>query len=103
MAQELHSNEFWKKKAYHALKIRDTNKNGKISKADFDLIVQRYRKMGAPEGHLKQLADEFERHVEFIGGTSKGCPDEQHVLVLVVNNIIVLGAAKAAFHGVLLI
>ena len=55
----MHSNEFWKKKASRAIQVRDTNKDGRISKADFDLVVQRYREMGASKEHLKKMDDYF--------------------------------------------
>ena len=59
MAEGLQSNEFWRKKANRAIQVRDTNKDGRISKADFDLVVQRYREMGASEEHLKKMDDYF--------------------------------------------
>ncbi len=56
MADNLHSNEFWKK-TYRAMQVRDTNRDGFISKADFDLYAQRYKEMGAPEEHIRKMND----------------------------------------------
>ncbi len=62
MAEDLTLNEFWKKKVYRAIRVRDANKDGYISKADFELIVQRYKDIGAPEEHLKKLDKVFTAH-----------------------------------------
>ena len=73
MAEGLHSNEFWKKKAYRAIQVRDTNKDGCISKADFDLVVERYREMGVSEKHLQKLEDHFAKKCAkfgMVGGAS---------------------------------
>ena len=53
--KELQSNEFWRKKFWTALKIADTDRDGKITKLDFTLIIERYKDIGAPEEHLKKL------------------------------------------------
>ena len=41
--QHLRDNPFWKKKFDKAVRVHDTNKNGYISRADFDLVVTRYK------------------------------------------------------------
>ncbi len=52
---DLQSNEFWKKKFWSALKVRDTDGDGVISAFDFKLILLRYKDMDAPEEHLEKL------------------------------------------------
>ena len=51
----LAKNEFWMRKLRTEARVRDTNKDGFVSKADFDIVLQRYKAMGTPEGHLKKL------------------------------------------------
>ena len=41
---ELKKSEFWKKKFRRAVETRDTDKNGSITRSDFDLVVERYKK-----------------------------------------------------------
>lgn len=53
--KEVVKSEFWKKKLMTAMKIRDANKDGFISKADFQLIIQRYKQTGVSEEHLQML------------------------------------------------
>ena len=52
---ELKSNDFWMKKIHRCLETMDTNKDGYISRADFEVMVQRYKDLGAPESHLERL------------------------------------------------
>lgn len=49
------------------MKIRDTTKDGFISKEDFDLVVERYREMGAPETHLKKMVGYFDHTCKQFG------------------------------------
>ncbi len=53
--EELRKSEFWRRKIYTLMKIRDTNRDGKISMADYKLVIQRYRDMGASEEHLEKM------------------------------------------------
>ena len=62
--EELRKNEFFKKKIQRAVEVFDTNKNGRITLADYDLIVKNYKDLGISEEHLeivkkvmKQLSD----------------------------------------------
>ena len=57
--KELQSNEFWKKKMWAAMKVRDTDGDGFITSSDFKLVVQRYKDMGASEEHLGKLQKGF--------------------------------------------
>ena len=61
MAVDLQSSEFWKKKAHRAIRVRDTNRDGTISKEDFDMVIEHYRDMGTSEEHLKKLSDSFSK------------------------------------------
>ena len=40
---ELTKSEFWKKKFRRAVETRDADKNGVITRSDFDLVVERYK------------------------------------------------------------
>ena len=52
---ELIKNEFWKRKIYTVMKVRDADKDGLISKADYELLYQGYKDMGASAEDLKRL------------------------------------------------
>ena len=51
----------WKKKLRHAFNKRDVNKDGFISRADFDLVVSHYQDMGSSNEHTKKLKDTFNK------------------------------------------
>lgn len=55
-SKDLEKNDFWNKKFRHAVKVRDVDKDGLISRSDFQMIVERYKEMGTPEDHLKKLS-----------------------------------------------
>ena len=57
--EELVKNEFWLKKLMMAMSVVDANKDGFISKADFDLVIERYHKMGSSEEHLERLKEAY--------------------------------------------
>ncbi len=57
--EDLTKNEFWRRKYHTFMTIRDTNKDGMISKADYTLIIQRYKDMGVSEKHLQKLEKNF--------------------------------------------
>lgn len=42
------------------MEVQDTNKDGLIQRADFDLILQRFKEMGASEKSLKEVKGTFE-------------------------------------------
>ena len=56
---ELSKNEFWRKKVYKTMAVRDTDRDGFITRYDFRLIIQRYREMGSPEKPLQELSDTY--------------------------------------------
>ena len=41
---ELKKSEFWRKKFRRAVEVRDTDKNGSISRSDFEMLVEHYKK-----------------------------------------------------------
>ena len=41
----LRQNDYWKKKFRRAVQVRDTNQNGFITRADFELLVNRCKKL----------------------------------------------------------
>lgn len=45
-SKELTNNDFWNKKFRHAVSVRDVDKDGFITRSDFQIVVQRYRDMG---------------------------------------------------------
>ena len=53
----LSKSEFWKKKMKKAVSTGDANKDGFISREDFELVLERYRKFGSSkEEHLEKLS-----------------------------------------------
>ena len=44
-----------------AVEIRDVNKDGCISREDFDIIVKRYKDAGASPEHVKKHQESFEK------------------------------------------
>lgn len=64
---DLEKNELWRKKIFTALKARDVNKDGFISNADFDMIIQRYKDMGISESHSKKLHSHYNELCKILG------------------------------------
>ena len=56
---ELHNNDFWMRKYCTITKIQDSNNDGLLSRADYKLVIQRYKEMGASEDHLKTLEKNY--------------------------------------------
>ena len=54
---KLRESEFWNKKMDRVVRVHDTDKSGDISRADFVLVVERYKKLGTstPE-HLELMS-----------------------------------------------
>ena len=53
--KDLRENDFWKKKFLRCLETLDVNKDGFISREDFETIVKRYKELGAPDSHIEKL------------------------------------------------
>ncbi len=72
-AEEFWKNALWKKKMQRELKIRDLDGDGFVSKADYDLVIQRYRELGAPEKRLEKMTQLLARVMKSMGidGTTK--------------------------------
>ncbi len=68
----LRQSDFWKKKFHTAVTSTDVDKDGYISRADFDLIVKRYKEAGSTPEHIKKLQDSFEKLYEIWGMTEEG-------------------------------
>ncbi len=67
-ANELRESEFYRKKLRRATEMRDINRDGTISRHDFELIVQRYKDLiGVPEEQLKDIRLMFLQYCDFIG------------------------------------
>ena len=67
--EKLSENEFYRKKLRLAVKARDTDKDGKITLKDFQLIVQRHKEQGVPEKHLKALRNACNKFCNTVGLT----------------------------------
>ena len=64
---KLRQSEFWRKKFRRAVEVRDTDKSGYISRADFELILERYRKVdtSTPE-HLEKLSNSLSKFCDVL-------------------------------------
>ena len=64
----LRDSPFWRKKFAHATKVRDANKDGWISRDDFDLIVTRYKALPeANQSHAETLTAAMDSLCKAIG------------------------------------
>lgn len=61
MEKQLLENPFWNKKLDRALKIRDVDKDGVISRSDFELTLKRFSQV---EGISQERLATYRRHVE---------------------------------------
>ena len=66
MAVDLNKNEFYIKKMMKECKARDANKDGFISRDDYEIITQRYKDLGMPDQQVKKLSDHFAKFMEVI-------------------------------------
>lgn len=57
---DLQGSEFYRKKFQRAMEVRDANKDGYIQRADFMLVTERYKELGASDEHLKKIVSAFE-------------------------------------------
>jgi Ca2+-binding EF-hand superfamily protein len=65
---KLSKSDFWKKKVQRAVVTRDTDKSGFISRKDFVLVVERYRKLAnSTEEKLKALLETMLRMCDKMG------------------------------------
>ena len=58
---------FFRKKIRRAVEVFDTNKNGLISLADYDLVIQRYKDLGISEKHLELVKGVFKQLSDTMG------------------------------------
>ncbi|CAB3982222.1 sarcoplasmic calcium-binding [Paramuricea clavata] len=54
---ELRTNEFYLKKLYRSAQVTDADKDGVITRADYDLMIKRYNELGMPEENKQELSD----------------------------------------------
>ena len=65
---ELRKNPFWKVKVRKAVSIRDADKSGTISKRDFEIIVERYKKFNTSRPDtLEKLSKNFSVYCDDFG------------------------------------
>ena len=69
MDPKLYENEFYRKKLRRAVEVRDADKNGLITRLDFELVVQRHKDLGAPEEHIKRITVEVNKFCNSVGLT----------------------------------
>ena len=53
---ELRKSEFWRKKFRKAVETRDADKNGYISRSDFQLVLERYQKLSETTAELQHFS-----------------------------------------------
>ena len=58
--KDLVKNDFWRKKMLAIFRVRDVNKDGFLSRADFKITIQCYKDLGSSEEHLKKLDTQFD-------------------------------------------
>jgi len=66
-AAELAKSDFWEKKIRAVHKVRDVDKDGFITRADYMIIIQRYRDMGSSQEHLERLKHVFDALCNSLG------------------------------------
>lgn len=52
---ELAKNEFWRRKMLTVCSTHDLNRDYHISRADYTIILHRYKQLGASDQHLKKM------------------------------------------------
>ena len=67
--EKLSENAFYRKKLRRAVEARDADKNGLITRADFEKTIQRHRDLGVPEEHLKIVRAMFSKLCDTLGLT----------------------------------
>ena len=56
---KLRESEFWNKKLDRFVRVQDTDKSGYISRADFDLILERYKKLGTSSSKQFEMYSKY--------------------------------------------
>ena len=65
---ELKKSEFWRKKFLRAVESRDADKNGSITRSDFELVVERYKKIaGGTTDKIEKLSKAMSSFCDEIG------------------------------------
>ena len=63
----IQDNEFWRKKIQRFMEVRDSNKDGLLTRADFELVIQRYKELGASEEQLEKISTCFREAYNQVG------------------------------------
>ena len=67
---KLRKNDFWRKKFRRGIEVHDTDKSGDISRADFEIVVNRYGKLStATPQYLEKLSESFMKFADMLGFT----------------------------------
>jgi Ca2+-binding EF-hand superfamily protein len=64
---QLQESEFWRKKFHRYMVVRDANKDGRIDRADYRLVVQRYKDLNVSAEHLKKISSAFGKAYDELG------------------------------------
>ena len=67
--EKLSENPFYRKKIRNVVIARDTDKSGTITRVDFELSVQRYKELGAPEEKIISFRVACEKYFDTVGLT----------------------------------
>ena len=61
--------DFWRKKQMLVCKVRDANKDGILTRADYMTLINRYRELNTSpdDEHFKALNDSFCANIEYLG------------------------------------
>ena len=63
-------NPFWNKKLDRAIRVRDTDKDGVITRKDFELVAQRYKDLGDVSGEqLQRVLESLMKLCDSVGLT----------------------------------
>ena len=69
-ASNLRENEFYARKLRQFVRVTDTDKDGYISRHDFDLVIERYKQLGVCSlQHLEKLTASLTNILDLIGIT----------------------------------
>ena len=62
---------FWNKKLDRAIRVRDVDKDGVITRKDFELVAQRYKDLGVSEEQLQRVQDSLMKMCDSVGLTDE--------------------------------
>ncbi len=59
--ESVKNSDFWKRKLHTSVLAQDVDKDGFITRKDFDTIVQYHKDAGSPPEHVKSLQEGYEK------------------------------------------